>query len=109
MNASAEAYEWLEAKGEGMYERMVGEVLASDGVLVQAPDFLLAVIIEGRCGHVIFAYGDLRKMVLFAKANASVWGVDKVAWERCLVGKHKDTKIYKINKLHICQKEQDTV
>lgn len=109
MSASGEAYDWLEAKEVGLYQRMVAHVLDVGGVLVQAEDFVLAFTVESGCAYVIFAYGNLRRMVRFARQNAAVWGCNRVSWERIMVGKHARTNVYKINKLHLCQKEQDSV
>lgn len=109
MSASSDAYNWLEQQEEGLYERLIAHVLDVNGVLVQAADFVLAFKAEAGCAYVIFAYGNLRRIVKFARQNASVWGCDRVSWERSMVGKHRKINIYNINKLHLCQKEQDLV
>lgn len=109
MNASAEAYEWLEAREPGSYERLVGYALGSGGVMVQAPEFLLVFRVEDGCAHVLFAYGSLRQILLFARYGAQIFGYERASWERSLAGKHAGIKTYKINQLHLCQKEQDSV
>lgn len=109
MNASAEAYEWLEAHEPGSYERLVGYALGSGGAMVQAPEFLLVFRVEDGCAHVLFAYGSMKKLLLFARRGTQIFGYDRASWERSLVGKRAGLKIYKINQLHLCKREQDTV
>lgn len=109
MNASAEAYEWLEGREPGSYERLVGYALGSGGVMVQAPEFFLVFCVEDGCAHILFAYGSIGKMMRYVKRVADVFGYDRASWERSLVGKHEGRRTYKVNKLHLCKKEQDTV
>lgn len=107
MNASTEAYEWLERKDAGLYEGLVASVLSMGATLVQDAEFVLAYKVEEGEAHVLFAYGNLRKIIKFAHANAGIWGVERVLWERSLCGKHKKINVYNLNKLRICKKERD--
>lgn len=108
-NASAEAYEWLEARVPGGYERLVSGVMAAGGVLVQAPGFLLAFVVEDGVADVVFGYGCLREMVRFGRANGGVFGCERVSWVRGLVGKHDERHFYNINKLRLCKRVQESI
>ena len=96
MNATERAYELL--GGEG-YEALCLEVLCTGGTLVQDREFLLAFRVENGVAHVLFACGDLKKILHFAKANKEVFGYERACWVRSLVGKHADMRVYDIDKL----------
>ena len=101
MNATKQAYDFLEAHREGSYEELCCTVLALDGCMVQDATFFLAWIPEdgGRVAHVLFALGDIRKMTAYIKAMASIHGIDSVKWERSIVGKHESAHVFKISNL----------
>lgn len=96
MSATQRAYELL--GGEG-YEALCLEVLCTGGTLVQNADYLLAFRVERGVANVLFACGDLKKILHFAKANKEVFGYERACWVRSLVGKHADMRVYDIDKL----------
>lgn len=96
MNATQQAYELL---GEEGYSAMCLEVFSTHGTLVQAGDFLLAFRVEHGVAHVLFACGDLKRILHFARANKAVFGYERACWVRSLVGKHADMRVYDIDRL----------
>ncbi len=96
MNATEQAYALL--GGEG-YEAMCLEVLCTGGTMVQDDAFMLCFRVEDGVAHVLFACGDLRKILRFARANKGVFGYERACWVRSLVGKHSDMRFYDIDRL----------
>lgn len=99
MNASDKAYDFLEEFYTGGYCQLVEDVLNARGLLVQDDDmFGAAVIRDGEC-HVIFACGNLRKLLRFCLAVSGLYGVERVKWERTLCGKHEESRTYTLEQL----------
>lgn len=96
MNATEQAYELL---GEVGYEGLCLEVLCKGGTLVQDKEFMIAFRVEDGVADVLFACGDLRRIVVFAKANKGVFGYDRASWVRSLVGKREVKRVYDIERL----------
>ena len=96
MNATEQAYGLLGGQG---FEAMCLEVLCTGGTLVQDRDFLLAFRVEDGVAHVLFACGNLRRILCFARANREVFGYERACWVRSLVGKHADMRFYDIDRL----------
>lgn len=101
-DATEQAYRMLEEHRAGMYEELVGYVLLHGGVLVQSRLMFAAFVVEDGVAHVLFACGCLPALMKYAEVNAVLYGYTKVSWERSLVGKHRETKVYDLKKL--CQK-----
>lgn len=96
MNATEQAYELL---GEDGYTALCLEVLRTHGTLVQSEEFLLAFRVEHGVAHVLFACGELKMIIRFARANKAVFGYRRASWVRSLVGKHEDLRTYDIDRL----------
>ena len=96
MNAVEQAYGLL---GAERFEGLCLEVLCTGGTLVQDSEFMIGFRVEDGVAHVLFACGDLRKILRFARANKGVFGYDRACWVRSLVGKHEDMRIYDIDRL----------
>ena len=96
MNATEQAYALL---GGECYEAMCLEVLCTGGTMVQDDAFMLCFRVEDGVAHVLFACGDLRKILRFARANKGVFGYERACWVRSLVGKHADMRFYDIDRL----------
>lgn len=99
MNAGCEAYAFLEARYTGGYSQLVQDVLNAEGVLIQEPRAFIAAVVQGEVAHVIFACGDLPRVMRHAVALAPVFGFSRVRWERELCGKRKGCKVYTIEQL----------
>lgn len=96
LNATARAWEML---GAERYEELCSAVLCLGGTMVQDEDFMLVFKVSDRVAEVLFACGDLRRIIRFAKANKRVFGYDHASWVRSLVGKRADARVYDIDRL----------
>ena len=96
MNAVEQAYGLL---GAERFEGLCLEVLCTGGTLVQDSEFMIGFVVQDRVAHVLFACGDLRRIIRFAKANKGVFGYERACWVRSLVGKHEDMRFYDIDRL----------
>lgn len=96
LNATARAWEML---GSERYEELCSAVLCLGGTMVQDEDFMLVFKVSDRVAEVLFACGDLRKILRFARANKGVFGYERACWVRSLVGKHADARVYDIDRL----------
>lgn len=96
MNATEQAYGIL---GAEQYEALCIELLCTGGTMVQDKEFVLAFRVEHGVARVLFACGNLKKILRFAKANGSVFGYARASWVRSLVGKHADERVYDIDRL----------
>lgn len=96
MNATRQAYDFLEAHREGSYEELCCAVLELGGYMVQTPGYFVAFVVQAQVAHVLFACGDLRGLLAFARAAVWLYGVRRLRWERSLVGKHAGCHEYDI-------------
>ncbi len=97
---ATQAYEFLEAAEPGGYERMLNDLYDCGGTLVENPEFFLAFVVRERVAMVVFACGNLRKLLAFAHANKAVFGYEAVEWARQLCGnKHKSFHRYSMKQL----------
>ncbi|MBQ5665547.1 MAG: hypothetical protein IIV41_06755 [Akkermansia sp.] len=96
MNATEQAYGLL---GEDGYTALCLEVISTHGTLVQDKEFMLAFRVEHGVAHVLFACGNLKKILRFAHQNKGVFGYTRASWVRSLVGKHEDLRTYDIDRL----------
>lgn len=96
MNAVQQAYEML---GDENFTGLLMEVQHRGGWTIQGATFFLAFVPTDGCAEVLFACGNLREIIRFARANQSVFGCERARWCRSLVGKHAGYNTYKINDL----------
>ncbi len=99
MSAVRQAFAFLEANHEGGYESLVDEVYCRGGVLVETPEFFLAFVVQERVAEVIFACGNLRRLLGWAHANRDFFVFDAVEWTREICGKHTQKHRYSMNSL----------
>ncbi len=98
--ATALAYNFLEAQAPGKYVETINDVLDCGGVIVQHPEFFLTFVVRDRVARVVFACGNMRRLLAFAHTNAELFGYDYVEWARQLCGsKHQDYKRYSMKRL----------
>lgn len=96
VNATQQAYNML---GAERYEAMCLELLCTGGTLIQDDAFLLAFRVEDGVARVLFACGDIKKIMLFAREGGRIFGFDRASWSRSLVGKRSDERIYNVERL----------
>lgn len=85
--------------GADYYTWLLESVFSRGGTVVQSAEFFLAFVVEDGCAVVWFAAGDMRKILRFAHANAGLFGFDRVGWSREWAGKHKDLRVYRLERL----------
>lgn len=103
MHATAQAFRFLEDHATYSYEELCAAVLDAGGYMVQTPDYFVAFTVCEREALVLFACGNLRGLIAYARMAGKLYGFDRVTWTRSLVNKRVDYKTYDL--LHLTKHE----